>query len=147
MSSLLDPHEAGLARSRKGKLVDRLTRKRNLSLFFAFLSLCLSVVFWIVRLPVVAFCAGIISVIFALRYFDANSHRHEVIRRSDSLLVPVLSLLKPEPSAEADVSANAPDSYAEPSHRVESVDELPDDSVTMPSTEATVDVRAESEGR
>jgi len=44
----------------------------------------------------VTFCLIVVGLIFLVRYFDANSHLHEVRRRSKNSLAPHLSLLKRE---------------------------------------------------
>jgi hypothetical protein len=49
---------------------------------------------WIAGSEMVAFCLVIVFLIFLMRYFDANSHLHEVRRRSEKSLVPNFSLLE-----------------------------------------------------
>jgi hypothetical protein len=97
VSSGVDELETNLASQRKGQLVEQLTRKRNYSIGLAFVFFVLAIPLWFADLAVVSFCGMVLGAIFLVRYFDANSHRHEVLRRSDTALVPNTSLLRGQP--------------------------------------------------
>lgn len=108
MSSGVSEIETNLASQRKDRLVEQLTRKRNHSLGLAIVFFVIAIPLWFADLAVVSFCSMVLGAIFLVRYFDANSHRHEVLRRSDTALVPNTSLLRDK----QDVSHSSADSTA-----------------------------------
>jgi len=83
-----------LAQEQINDLQGEFRRKRTLSIVLAVVFLFLAVILAIpVRLPMMAFCSIVISIIFLLRYFDANGQLHDVDIRSKKTLYPRLSLL------------------------------------------------------
>ncbi len=86
--------EANLARERNENLQQAFVKKRTVSVFLTAGSLVAGVLAGIFQLPMLAFCCIVIALIFLVRYFDANSHLHEVRRRSCKTLAPDFSALK-----------------------------------------------------
>jgi hypothetical protein len=78
--------ESELAMERIENLQFRLRRKRKSSAILACLALVVGSVVLVFRLPMIAFCFAVIAIFFMLRYFDANSHLHEVGRRTTKTL-------------------------------------------------------------
>lgn len=88
--------EAELARHRNQRLQDALASKRSWSIALAAILAVIAAVAWTAGSGMAAFCLLVVSLILLLRYFDANSHLHEVRRRSSRSLVPNFSLLEAE---------------------------------------------------
>ena len=78
--------ESEMATERIADLQYRLRRKRTSSAILTCLALVVCSVVLVFRLPMIAFCLAAIAIIFMLRYFDANSHLHEVSRRTTKTL-------------------------------------------------------------
>ena len=94
MSQQPSQREMELAQQQIDELKREFQRRRkvNITLFAAFLSLAVLLVFPI-RLPMMAFCALLISGVFLMLYFDANGQLHDVGLRSTKTLYPRLSIL------------------------------------------------------
>ena len=96
MSESTKKDERALARERNEELQNTLVRKRSNSIALAVLFAVPAVLACTTGLEMTGFCLFVVSLILLLRYFDANSHLHEVRRRSTKSLVPHLSLLERE---------------------------------------------------
>ena len=96
MSESTKKDERVLARERNQRLQNALARKRSVSIGLAVLFAVPALVACMTGLEMTGFCLFVVSLILLLRYFEANSHLHEVRRRSTKSLVPHLSLLQRE---------------------------------------------------
>lgn len=99
MSESANRLEADLARERSERLQHALAKKRWRSIAFAVVLPLTAVVAWTAGFGMVAFGLLVLSLISLLRYFDANSHLHEVRRRSAKSLAPNFSLVQPKKEA------------------------------------------------
>ena len=96
-------NEVELASGRNENLQRCLESKRLISILLAgaFFLIAGMVGFW--GFAMATFCLIVLGLICFVRYFDANSHLHEIRRRSAKTLAPHLSVLKQEdPSASPD---------------------------------------------
>lgn len=87
--------EMELAQEQINELKCEFRRRRTDSIILFGIFLAISVLLaFPTRLPMMAFCALVVSIIFLLRYFDANGQLHDVGLRSTKTLYPRLSLLE-----------------------------------------------------
>lgn len=96
MSGSTKKDEGALARERNERLQKALARKRAMSVALAVIFAVPALVACTTGLEMTGFCLFVVSLILLLRYFEANSHLHEVRRRFTKSLVPHLSLLQRE---------------------------------------------------
>ena len=83
------------------------TRKRNTS--FALSTVFLAIVFALVaiKLPMIGFCAAMISLIFLMRGFDANGTLQVIGLRSTKTLYPRMWIFDQKPSATTSTESTA----------------------------------------
>ena len=95
--------EAEQARQLNEDQQGSLTSKRRSSSIATGLLFCGGALAWGYGLAMVGFCLIAASLIFLVRYFDANGQLHEVREQSKTRLAPDLSVLQPTAaSPEAD---------------------------------------------
>jgi hypothetical protein len=86
MSKAPSELEMKLARERKARLTAEFKRTRNISCLWALAFAALAVFLSFIPQPMLAFNAGVISLIFVVRAFDAHGMIEDVQRRSDKTL-------------------------------------------------------------
>ena len=86
--------EAKLASERNEQLQRVLSSKRLVSILLACVFLISAACVGILGYVMASFCLVVLALICLIRYLDANSHLHEVRRRSTKALSPRLSVLK-----------------------------------------------------
>ena len=91
--------EAEQARQLNEDQQDSLTSKRRSSVIATLLLFCGGALVWGYGLAMVGFCLIASSLIFLVRYFDANGQLHEVREQSTTKLAPDLSVLQPTPAS------------------------------------------------
>ena len=94
MAKLSSRSEADLAQELNENLQSNLKSKRLISITLSALFLVGAAIFSFLGFAMTSFCLFVVALISLVRYFDANSHLHEVRRRSTKTLVPPLSMLK-----------------------------------------------------
>ena len=85
--------EADLAQELNKNLQSNLKSKRLISITLSALFLVGATIFSFFGFAMTSFCLFVVALIYLVRYFDANSHLHEVRRRSTKTLFPRISLL------------------------------------------------------
>lgn len=88
--------EADLASERNENLQQGLKSKRLISILLTGALLLGAAIAGFLGFAMATFCLVVVALICVVRYFDANSHLHEVRRRSKKSLAPHLSVLKRE---------------------------------------------------
>ena len=87
--------EAEQARQLNEDQQGSLARKRRSSIVAALVLFCGGALAWGYGLAMVGFCLIASSLIFLVRYFDANGQLHEVRQQSTTRLAPDLAVLRP----------------------------------------------------
>ncbi len=98
MSRYPSPKEMQLAKEMIDDLKREFTKKRNVSFVLSAALLLVACVFLALKLPMMAFCALLISFMLLLRGLDANGQLKVVRLRSTKTLYPRMWVLDQKPS-------------------------------------------------
>lgn len=107
MSRYPSPKEMQLAKEMIDDQKQEFTLKRNRSFALSAVFVVVALIFIAIKLPMMTFCALLISFMLLLRGLDANSHLKVIALRSTKTLFPRMWVLNPKPptppSSEASV--------------------------------------------
>jgi hypothetical protein len=98
MSRYPSPKEMQLAKEMIDDLKREFTKKRNVSFAISAAFLLIALIFLALKLPMMAFCALLISFMLLLRGLDANGQLKVIGLRSTKTLYPRMWVLNQKPS-------------------------------------------------